>query len=1241
MPVLKKNEWREPTKEECEKWKLNKLVNPISTYPLKNTNGEIYKKLKKACENVPTPPHSPISIPKEVIIKDKKITKDVCELWLKNPLINPLTNTGIQEGKGTYNILKKACMDLGIIDKKMRRIDKKKNDVPKDLKRVMKNTKNVKRHLKRIPTDEECEQWRRNKLKNPLTKTKIVKDGELYKELQEICNGTPDKSKSISPKPKIIPSKIPSPPKQILKIPPKIIKKPENIKFELEDDYYPSLDDKDFNKKLLSLKEVRVHKINRYDDINNLEDFEKKSKELCVFEKSSFQYLMAHYLSYRTPYKSLLLYYSVGVGKTCTAITIAESLLINHNNLDEPMIWVILPSAIEGGFKNQIFDLLRFTDFSTISKQCTGDTYVKLANISKELDTKIAEKRIKKLIKSRYSFFTYEGFATFIETNYTSKGKIVSDKVIIVDEAHNIRNSGTDKDENKRVYNALVDVCKSGVNNRLIFLTATPMYNEPYDIYTLFYLLLLNDKREELFVGDKIFDADNNLNPVARDFIIKMSSNYISYLRGKNPFNFAFKLSPKLSGFKVLDRVIPLNENGNPIDKSDEMWVNNMEDGIITSQLSEKQISYLKSKKTIEAQQNNFGDLQATNIVYENAIGSEGFNNFFVKIGEKDQLEVRYNAKYKNALSPSPDKLGLYSSKFLQIANIIKNTNGVIVIYSRFVWSGVIPFAIILEHMGFSREGTNNILQNPEITHDTNYPNIKYPKYCILSSSDPEIMGNTTINGLMNKINSPDNIDGSVVKVILITQVASEGLNFANVREMHLIDAWYHFNRIDQIIGRGIRNCSHRRLPIEERNVSVFLHASIDGYERETADINAYRIATRKLYQTNMIDEIIRNSSIDCSLFKNINYFDRSLFKLGDLSIRTSQGKMITYKLGDEEKFEPKCLVDIDKIKENSLGFREETYKHLALNIRNKIRDIILGEIHRRNRFVEFEKIKEIFKDVDEKILMYAIKISIYPNVIIDNISLIPHKNGIHIIDVIEDKPLKISLEKDVEELKEGVFEIDKGFYEKMDKIRNENYDNAVIGLYLGLDEKTFKILIDKIFKDDKLDKIDSFIESCFLKEGVLISLKEIQGVVGKKYAGFINIFNEGFEPLLYNPDGNHRNLTIKQLEQLKKNRKLIQKPLDLKKEKLPFGMILPKFLDKEKTNKMNVFKILTAGVLAGEKTGMVCQSFKKEQHSQLFKDLGMKDEKNNKESYCFKIAVDLYKRERMLILPEYKPLKL
>ena len=54
------------------------------------------------------------------------------------------------------------------------------------------------------------------------------------------------------------------------------------------------------------------------------------------------------------------------------------------------------------------------------------------------------------------------------------------------------------------------------------------------------------------------------------------------------------------------------------------------------------------------------------------------------------------------------------------------------------------------------------------------------------------------------------------------------------IREMHILDSWYHLNRTDQIIGRAIRYCSHTALrAVEERqglplmalnNCLIYLH---------------------------------------------------------------------------------------------------------------------------------------------------------------------------------------------------------------------------------------------------------------------------------------------------------------------------------------------------------------------------------------------------------------------------------
>jgi len=363
--------------------------------------------------------------------------------------------------------------------------------------------------------------------------------------------------------------------------------------------YYPRLDDKYFKEKLANLYEFYLHKIPSNAIIKNIKDFEEVSLKMCGdFEKTYYQYFVSHYISVRTPYKSLLLYHGVGVGKTCSAITIAEGLLISHSLYEEPKIWVIMPQALKNSFREQIFNMNNMDDFTQLANQCTGELYIRLTHLLKAQKDKNIQK-IKKIIKSRYRIFTYDSFATFIENEYKNTDKIVTDKVIIVDEAHNIRaSSNTDKAE-KRVYTSLVDILKKGINNRLILLTATPLYNEPEDILDLLYLLTINDKRDLLknYLDIKLFNDKNKLISKSGELISKLASNYISYLRGKNPFTFAVKLSPKFNpNIKMLVKEYKRDSNNKVIPEAYNNWLKKIEDGIVTSELSINQTKYIDKK---------------------------------------------------------------------------------------------------------------------------------------------------------------------------------------------------------------------------------------------------------------------------------------------------------------------------------------------------------------------------------------------------------------------------------------------------------------------------------------------------------------------------------------------------------------------------------------------------------------------------------------------------------------------
>jgi len=973
--------------------------------------------------------------------------------------------------------------------------------------------------------------------------------------------------------------------------------------FEL---YYPDLDDPDFTSKITNNKEFLIHKIPDYPIITNAEEFNAVSTKLCgKFDKMLYQHFIGQFLSYRTPYRSALLYHGVGVGKTCSAITITEALLSSQVS-SEPKIWVIMPQALKTSFKSQVFSLDDFETLEGLANQCTDHNYIKLLNIYKStLGVENKEKlksELKALLKTRYDIFTYDRFAKYIKDNYTNTNKIVENKVIIIDEAHNIRST------NKKVkdtYVALMNCLEKGKNNRLVLLSATPMYNEPRDILELLKLLLINDKRHAILQENKkIFNGKtfNIEDANVAELIRNLSGRYISYLKGKNPFTFALKLNPSISGIKVLEKAPTRDMTNKAIKKESLGWLKNIDDEIVISTLGEAQKKLVDSLEKIafdvsdgdvdsdesdgdgsdagsgsdtmdsdgdvsdddDKQNNNMKLLQPMNIVYDTDIGIKGFYNFFSKTKDTDPIELKYTEGYKNALLPDKENLGKYAGKFLNVCNFIRKSKGIVVIYSRFLISGIIPIAISLEHLGYSREGANNILKNADIVKDKPiYEGVRNPKYCILTSDKKEYMGTTKIDDLIKIINHKDNHNGAKIKVILITPVASEGLSFFNTREIHLIEPWYHFNRADQIIGRGIRNCRHNGLSIENRNVSVFMHGSVnDDANRESIDINAFRISTRKYIESKKIDKIIMDNAIDCHLMKNINYFPKTLFKMENVNIQTSQGAVIKYNFGDDEKHEPKCNVIVNPRKINIRGYRSEIYKHLLPSIKTAIKNIISTATNAAtanaatatNMYIDFEMLKNSMGNtVDNDILMYAIKNILYPSIFLRGKYITRYKNGILIspIDIqgntnkiirynndsltrltrltrLTDKPSSRDDAKQSKQSKQSSSVSDsvandtviiQKLLDKID-IDFKDINKTAISFYLNITAEDFKVLIQYILKSYPVSAIDAFgkkiyfISKCLYKQGILIKSDDIPSYSdnNNEYIGYINMYSENNE---------------------------------------------------------------------------------------------------------------------------------
>ena len=95
---------------------------------------------------------------------------------------------------------------------------------------------------------------------------------------------------------------------------------------DIEDNYYPLIEDINFNYKLQNHPEF--YKFKSESDNFILENMEKMATDKCnesggyIYKK--IQMLVSSFLSLHTPYNGLLLYHGVGTGKTCSAIGIAE-----------------------------------------------------------------------------------------------------------------------------------------------------------------------------------------------------------------------------------------------------------------------------------------------------------------------------------------------------------------------------------------------------------------------------------------------------------------------------------------------------------------------------------------------------------------------------------------------------------------------------------------------------------------------------------------------------------------------------------------------------------------------------------------------------------------------------------------------------------------------------------------------------------------------------------------------------
>ena len=144
----------------------------------------------------------------------------------------------------------------------------------------------------------------------------------------------------------------------------------------------------------------------------------------------------------------------------------------------------------------------------------------------------------------------------------------------------------------------------------------------------------------------------------------------------------------------------------------------------------------------------------------------------------------------------------------------------------------------------------------------------------------------------LQNFNETENKYGKLIKIIMISPAGAEGLNLLNTRQVHIMEPYWHETRIVQMVGRAIRMCSHRDLPMKERHVDVFRYKSVrEKGGKWTADQQIEDLARGKEGLIQSFLDAIKEAAVDCQLNKNHNLLaqDYKCFQFDEQSLFDDQ----------------------------------------------------------------------------------------------------------------------------------------------------------------------------------------------------------------------------------------------------------------------------------------------------------------------------------------------------------------
>jgi hypothetical protein len=267
-------------------------------------------------------------------------------------------------------------------------------------------------------------------------------------------------------------------------------------------------------------------------------------------------------------------------------------------------------------------------------------------------------------------------------------------------------------------------------------------------------------------------------------------------------------------------------------------------------------------------------------------------------------------------------ELQIYSPKFLAMLENIQEPHhtGLHLVYSQFrSLEGIRLFSLVLDANGFARfkikknEAGNWIWD----LKDEDRGKRMYALYTGTESDEEREIIRNVFNSTWDYIPvtikqqlvpmSANNFMGEIIKILMITASGAEGINLRNVRWVHITEPYWQPVRIEQVIGRARRICSHNDLPEENRTVNVMIYImkftaeqltqdaslelKLNDVSKKNSDIALttdealFEISTIKEEINQQLLMAIKRASIDCAIHRDMASKERlQCFSFGSVS---------------------------------------------------------------------------------------------------------------------------------------------------------------------------------------------------------------------------------------------------------------------------------------------------------------------------------------------------------------------